>query len=108
MACLAHLPARTRLFEATCLESDGSEPTRFIRPHELATLTAAPVTWNGEPAMLRFRHCHASVPVNTRATQLLAASPARLGAAPPSPLTWAFRSQVHDYGIMGASFGGCS
>jgi transposase-like protein len=22
-------------------------------------------------------------------------------------LTWAFRSQVHDYGIMGASFGGC-
>src|SRR5829696_6722734 len=23
-------------------------------------------------------------------------------------LTWAFRSQVHDYGIMGASFGGCS
>src|SRR4051812_14837198 len=32
MACLAHLPARTRLFEATCLESDGSEQTRFIRP----------------------------------------------------------------------------
>jgi hypothetical protein len=25
-----------------------------------------------------------------------------------SPFTWAFRSQVHDYGIMGASFGGCS
>src|SRR5689334_8064252 len=24
------------------------------------------------------------------------------------PLTWAFRSQVHDYGIMGASVGGCS
>src|SRR5215210_165233 len=24
------------------------------------------------------------------------------------PLTLAFRSQVHDYGIMGASFGGCS
>ena len=23
-------------------------------------------------------------------------------------LTWAFRGQVHDYGIMGASFGGCS
>ena len=23
-------------------------------------------------------------------------------------LTWAFRSQVHDYGIMGASFGCCS
>ena len=26
----------------------------------------------------------------------------------PISLTWAFRSQVHDYGIMGASFGGCS
>jgi len=25
-----------------------------------------------------------------------------------SPFTWAFRSQVHDYGIMDASFGGCS
>src|SRR3954447_17109779 len=25
-----------------------------------------------------------------------------------SQLTWAFRSQVHDYGIMGASFGGYS
>jgi hypothetical protein len=25
-----------------------------------------------------------------------------------SPFTWAFRSQVHDYGIMGASFGCCS
>ena len=24
------------------------------------------------------------------------------------PLTWAFRSQVHDYGIMGASLGCCS
>ena len=23
-------------------------------------------------------------------------------------LTWAFRSQVHDYGIMGPSVGGCS
>jgi hypothetical protein len=86
MACLAHLPARTRLIEATCLESDGSEQTRFIRPHELKTFTTAPVTWNGESAMLRFRHRHASMPVNTRATQLLAAASARLGAARPSPL----------------------
>src|SRR4051794_2391194 len=86
MSCLARLPARTRLIEATCLESDGSEQTRFIRPHELATLTTAPVTWNGEPAMLRFRHRHDSVPVNTRATQLLAAASARLGAARRSPL----------------------
>ena len=86
MSCLAHLPARTRLIEATCLESDGSKQKRFIRHHELKTFTTASVSWNGEPDMLRFRHRHASVPVNTRATQLLAASPARLGAARRSPL----------------------
>src|SRR3954447_20696211 len=86
MSCLAHLPARTRLIEATCLEGDGSEQTRLIRPHELKTFTTTPVTWNGTPAMLRFHHRHASVSVNTRATQLLAASPARLGEARRSPL----------------------
>src|SRR4051812_34273460 len=86
MACLARLPARTRLIEATGLETNGSEQTRLIRPHELKTFTTAPVTRNGEPAMLRFRHRHDSMPVNTRATQLLAAASARLGAARRSPL----------------------
>ena len=86
MSCLAHLPARTRLIEATCLESDGSKQKRFIRHHELKTFTTASVSWDGEPAMLRFRHRHDSMPVNTRATQLLAAASARLGEARRSPL----------------------
>src|SRR3954471_999393 len=64
--------------EASRRASSGLTSSKRSRPHRSLG--------NGAPAMLRFRHRHASMPVNSRATQLLAAAAARLGAARRSPL----------------------
>ena len=83
------------------------DPPGLIRSREIAEKGAAACSGGLEDGSL---DQNASCCILPERDQQLArqSNDHRFAKTAARALTWAFRSQVHDYGIMGASFGGCS